>query len=166
MADMTPEGKLLELIKQAQGKLRLRKELKIFTKINIALTALIVVILVFLLKDIFRPDYKLPELAMDMPEQTIEILTQNIKFTDAAENPDQREAPLKDISAPKEEIAENFSLLGIVSGETAQVIIEDKKKGKTFFLYQGDDFGDFTVSDIRESSVTLDYKGEKIELNI
>ena len=43
MTEITPEGKLLDLIKQAQGKLRLKKELRFFTKINIILIGLIII---------------------------------------------------------------------------------------------------------------------------
>ena len=66
----------------------------------------------------------------------------------------------------KEEILGNLNLLGIITGENNQAIIEDKNLKKTFFLYKGDSLGELKVYDIKESAVILDYKGEKIELKI
>ena len=57
-------------------------------------------------------------------------------------------------------------LLGIITGDEDQAVIEDKSGEKSYFLYKGDSFKDFTVYDIKESRVILDYRGEKIELKI
>lgn len=66
----------------------------------------------------------------------------------------------------REEILGNLNLLGIITGDNNQAIIEDKTLKKTFFLYKGDLLGELKVYDIKDSVVILEYKGEKIELNI
>ncbi len=161
MTGTNPEEKLLGLMKKAQGKLRLKKELKLFTKINIILIGLIIVILAIFLVDIFTSKYNIPEPSVDLQKQEEEISPVAV---DLDENIDV--VIEKKFSVSKKELTKNLDLLGIITGDYDQAIIEDKGTKKTFFLYQGDSFGEFTVYDIKESSVILDYKGEKIELNM
>ncbi len=162
MTPLTPEGKLLNLIKQAQDKFRLKKELKLFTKINILLIVLIIVILAVFLVDVFTSNYNIPELSVDLPEEValprLHELDEDMKDVDIV--------PEKKVSIPKKELTKDLTLLGIITGDSNQAIIEDKGSKKTFFLYQGDSFGEFRVFDIKESMVILNYKGEKIELRI
>jgi hypothetical protein len=66
----------------------------------------------------------------------------------------------------REEILGNLNLLGIITGDNNQAIIEDKTLKKTFFLYKGDLLGELKVYDIKDSVVILEYRGEKIELKI
>ena len=62
------------------------------------------------------------------------------------------------------DLVKNLHLLGIVSGDNPQVIIEDRKLNKTYFLYTGDYLGDIKVEEIHSDSVLLEYKGEKVSL--
>jgi len=162
MSGITPEGKLLDLIKQAHGKLKLKKELKIFTKVNILLIGLIVVILAIFLADVFTSDYRMPELSVDLPKQS--VLPKLHEFNEDAEDMDVVIG--ERVSIPKGDVAKDLNLLGVITGDNDQAIIEDKSENKTFFLYQGDSFREFKVRDIKDSSVILDYKGEEIELNM
>jgi hypothetical protein len=61
---------------------------------------------------------------------------------------------------------QDLNLIGVISGENPQAIIEDKKNQKTHFLSKGDFIGDFQVQDIQKGKVILDYKGEKFELSL
>lgn len=160
MVNATPEGKLLNIIKNAQGKMRLKNELKIFTKVNIVLISLIALVLVVFLADLFSSRHKESELAMDLPEKKSEILSVS---GPAAQEEDiiVKKAPLVNKDAAK-----NLNLLGIIDGDEKQVVIEDKEKNRNLFLYKGDSFGEFKVEEIKEGSVTLDYKGQKIELKM
>lgn len=67
---------------------------------------------------------------------------------------------------PIEELMANFSLLGIVSGENPQVIIEDKSANKTFFLRQGQTAGGLLLKKIEDGTITLIYKGEEFNLSL
>ncbi|MBI4336034.1 MAG: hypothetical protein HY589_05205 [Candidatus Omnitrophica bacterium] len=63
-----------------------------------------------------------------------------------------------------EEVKGQLSLIGVISGETPQAIIEDKRTQKTYFLNKGGQFDDIQVADILENKVVLIYKGKNFEL--
>lgn len=58
----------------------------------------------------------------------------------------------------------NLTLMGVVEGISQQAIIFDKSSQKTYFLEVGDTLGDFKVEFINSGKVTLNYKGEQVEL--
>ncbi|MDP2981410.1 MAG: hypothetical protein Q8N67_05040 [Candidatus Omnitrophota bacterium] len=167
MTDSTPEEKLLNLIKKDQSKTRIRKELKIFTKINILLISIIAIVAVIFLADVFISKQKTSE---EMPAVDMQAKTPQVQ--PVVNDPEEDNAPAltdKVVNVKKiykEEIIGNFNLLGIITGDNNQAIIEDKTLKKTFFLYKGDSLGELKVYDIKDSVVILEYKGEKIELNI
>lgn len=68
------------------------------------------------------------------------------------------------LSAEIDAIKARLNLLGIVSGERPQAIIEDKKAKKTYFLYKGDFISNAQVIEILQGRVRLKYKGEEFEL--
>ena len=166
MTESTPEGKLLNLIRNDQSKFRIGKDLKIFTKINIILIGIIGIVAVIFIADVFifkKEPVEAPVIAdIRIKEPETVVRTPKIQPEPIVEKIE--EAPVKRIS--REEILGNLNLLGIITGDNNQAIIEDKTLKKTYFLYKGDSFGDLKVYDIKESAVILDYKGEKIELNI
>jgi len=67
-----------------------------------------------------------------------------------------------------EEVISNYSLLGIVSGDNPQAIIQDGQMNKTVFLSVGDSLGDIALTEILESEgrVTLSYKGREFDLGM
>lgn len=64
------------------------------------------------------------------------------------------------------ELLSNYSLAGVVSGQSPQAIIKDKKAQKTLFLGKGQSLGEFKIHDIMEGKVILDFKGQKLELSL
>ncbi|MFC1646222.1 hypothetical protein ACFL2Y_03485, partial [Candidatus Omnitrophota bacterium] len=60
------------------------------------------------------------------------------------------------------ELIKGLKLLGIVSGDKTQVIIEDTKLRKTYFLYVGDYLGEIKVEEVHSDRVILEFKGERI----
>ena len=169
MIESTPEGKLLNLIRKSQSKARMGEDLKIFTKINILLIGFIVVVAIIFLADVFIFKEKpLTEPIQAKVAQALQVQPISVESVEEDNAIDQA-VPDKNISLKKiskEEVLGNFTLLGIITGDNNQAIIEDKILKKTFFLYKDDLLGDFKVYDIKDSSVILEYKGEKIELNI
>ena len=165
MIDTNPEKKLLDLIKHAQGVLRLKKELRIFTKINVLLIGLIMVILAVFLFNFFTFRREDPELEVYLPKNKMEVLRVQPDFVSDIEAEFSQffknDEPLSVKEAPK-----NLTVLGIITGEDNQAVIEDKDAGKTFFLYKGDSIGDYKVFEIKDNAVILDYNGEKIELKM
>jgi len=166
MRGITPEQKLLNVIKAAQAKLRLKKELRIFTKVNIVLIALIIVILAVFLKDIVSSNYSISQLNVTLPPQRGEVLPAALEPKEKL-NEDEKMAVKKEKPLiSKDDLIKDFVLLGVVEGKRNQAVIEDKKAKKTFFLYKGDMIKEFKVYDIKDGKVILDYKGERIELKI
>ncbi|MFH1479032.1 MAG: hypothetical protein ABIG92_04575 [Candidatus Omnitrophota bacterium] len=164
MRNITPEGKLLNLIKQAQHKPRLKKDLKIFTKLTIALSGVIVVIVILLIVDMTRFEYELPSVDINFDEnyETIDIL----KPSDVDFKIDVEKTNVKNISDIKNNIQSSIKLVGIITGEESQAIVEDLQTKETLFLGVGDSIKDCKVSNIFKDSVVLDYNGEKITIAI
>lgn len=71
---------------------------------------------------------------------------------------------LKPSTSSGYEKLKDLSLIGIVAGEKPQAVIEDKKIQKTYFLNKGQTIDQLTVEDILEDRVILDFEGEKLEL--
>jgi len=63
-----------------------------------------------------------------------------------------------------EEISGGFSLIGIIAGEKPQAIIEDRKSGKSYFLYESGVVGETKVVQILEDKVVMEYQGQRFEL--
>ena len=57
-----------------------------------------------------------------------------------------------------------LNLLGIISGDKPQAIIEDKKTQKTHFLEEGEFLGAIKVEEIGEGKVTLEFQGQRFDL--
>lgn len=68
--------------------------------------------------------------------------------------------------APKKETPlKNMVLVGISWSANPDVIIEDKKRKKTFFLRRGQEFADgIRVKEVFKDKVVLSYEGEEIDL--
>ena len=165
MNQITPEQKLLDVIKKAQVKMKLRKELKVFTRMNVILVGIIIVVVAIFLVDILTASYKTPELNIKLPKTQEVIVPQTkVSYVDLDEETDSVVEKKSNIS--RDELVKDLVLLGIITGDEDQAVIEDKSGEKSYFLYKGDSFKDFTVYDIKESRVILDYRGEKIELKI
>lgn len=68
-------------------------------------------------------------------------------------------------SGSAKQLASRLTLLGIVPGDPAQVIIEDAETKKTYFVTVGQSVVEGAVLEqVREHHVILDLQGEKIEL--
>ena len=67
-------------------------------------------------------------------------------------------------SAGTERLLKTIKVVGIILDDIPQVIIEDTKEKKTYFLNKGDFFNQFLVEDILEGKAILSLDGEKVEL--
>jgi len=61
-------------------------------------------------------------------------------------------------------LSKDISLIGIISGDNPQAVIEDKKTQKTFYLNKGQFIGEFQVEDIQEGKIILNHNSQKYEL--
>jgi len=62
------------------------------------------------------------------------------------------------------DLIKDINLVGIISSEPPQAVIEDKKTQKTYYLSKGQSIGELKVENIQEGKVVLDYLGTKYEL--
>ena len=95
-----------------------------------------------------------------------DIISQHALFKAAAE---EQKQPVVVDTLPQVsplELLSNYYLAGVVSGQSPQAIIEDKKAQKTYFLGKGQSLGEFKIHDIMEGKVILDFKGQKLELSL
>ncbi|MFH0840250.1 MAG: hypothetical protein V1883_04460 [Candidatus Omnitrophota bacterium] len=78
--------------------------------------------------------------------------------------PQESDTPAVPEGPSVEEIGANLSLIGIIAGDKPQAIIEDKKAGKSYFLYKGGSAGQAKIVEIMEDRVLMEYRNETFEL--
>jgi len=170
MANSTPEEKLLNIIRKDSSRVKLKRELKLFTKVNIILAGIIGVLAIIFLVDLFIFKEDIPNVPKTDSSNTVnkvEPIAANVeKDIEMLNMPANTNKEIKPKKASAQEIKAKFNLIGIMTGDNNQAIIEDKTLQKTLFLYKGDKVGDCTVEDIKNNTVILDCKGEKIELSM
>lgn len=64
------------------------------------------------------------------------------------------------------EALKDISLVGVISGEPPQAVIEDKKAQRTYYAIKGQSVGEYQLEDIQDGKVILNYDGKKYELHI
>ncbi len=62
------------------------------------------------------------------------------------------------------DLTKDINLVGIISGEPPQAVIEDVKTKKTYYVTRGQFIGEFRVDDIQEGKIIINYNGQKYEL--
>lgn len=70
----------------------------------------------------------------------------------------------KPIGTASADLIKDINLVGIVSGEEPQAIIEDKKAQKTYYLRKGQFMGELELAEILEGKIILSYEGQMYEL--
>ena len=61
-------------------------------------------------------------------------------------------------------IIKDLNLVGIISGEDKQAIIEDRKTQKIYYLNKGQFIEDFQVEEIQDGKIILNNNGERYEI--
>lgn len=61
---------------------------------------------------------------------------------------------------------QDITLVGIISGERPQAIIENKKTQQTYYVSKGQFIGEFQVEDIQEGKIIINFQGKRYELYI
>lgn len=62
------------------------------------------------------------------------------------------------------ELLKDFVLVGIISGDSPQAVVEDKKNQKTYYLRKGQFVGEFQVEQIDAGKIVLSYEDQNYEL--
>lgn len=63
-------------------------------------------------------------------------------------------------------LIKDINLLGVISGDSPQAIIEDKKSQRSYYVAKGQMIGEFQVEDIGDGKIILNYSGQRFELSI
>lgn len=74
------------------------------------------------------------------------------------------EAAAKPQSGVNMDLTKDISLVGIISGDDPQAVIEDKKSQKTYYLSKGQFIGEMQIEDIQEGKIIIKYRGDRFEL--
>ena len=64
------------------------------------------------------------------------------------------------------ELTKEINLVGIISGDDPQAIIEDRRTQKTYYVSKGQFIGDYKVEDIREGRIILEFQGKRYEIGM
>ena len=64
------------------------------------------------------------------------------------------------------ELTKEINLVGIISSDNPQAIIEDRRTQKTYYVARGQFIGDYKVEDIQEGKIILEFQGKRYELNM
>jgi type II secretory pathway component PulC len=67
-------------------------------------------------------------------------------------------------SSSRADYANSLKLLGVISGDKPQAVIEDQGEQKSYTVSVGDYIKDFLVDEVGLGRVRLDYKGAKFDL--
>ena len=76
------------------------------------------------------------------------------------------QAASKPQSGVNMDLTKDISLVGIISGDDPQAVIEDKKSQKTYYLSKGQFIGEMQIEDIQEGKIIIKYRGENFELHL
>lgn len=80
-------------------------------------------------------------------------------FSGASAQDSQR--PIGTASA---DLIKDINLVGIISGDEPQAVIEDKKAQKIYYLKKSQYIGELQLEDILEGKIILNYNGQSYEL--
>lgn len=171
----SPKGARTEAVYHAPGKTAFNMR-----RLNYIFTAALAGLLLYFAYDIFFPSYEADKIdisrANEAPAKYVKPKEGGIadakpysEYSSAIRGrniflPQQTEAAPVVTGPSLDEVSANLSLIGIVAGPRPQAIIENKRTGKSYFLYKGSLVDKAKVLEILEGSVIMEYQGEKFEL--
>ena len=72
----------------------------------------------------------------------------------------------KQKSVSIEDLLKSLFVVGIISGEKPQAIIEDRKSGQLHYVFTGDQIGDLEIIDVNNDKVLIRYGDEEAQLTL
>jgi len=94
-----------------------------------------------------------------------EHYAKEIERRDIFSRPEKKEEIKEPEAKPQPvDLSKSLRLVGIVLGDVPEVIIEEIKTKKIFFMHEGDKILEAGIYSIQEGKVVLDYSGSKVEL--
>ena len=122
------------------------------------------------LKTIVLSEVSTKNVAEDLPDKNksqkpLDEYTQAIREKKIFSNL-SLQGPSTSITTLPIDVIKDINLVGIISGENPQAIIEDKKAQKTYYVTKGQSIGEIILDEIQEGKITLNYKGQRFELHL
>ena len=102
-----------------------------------------------------------PEAGRKPLEYYVEAVKDKSIFSSAAPA-----AAAEPVSIAEADLAKDINLLGVISGEKPEAVIEDKKIDKVFYVSRGMFIGDYQVQDIQDGKVIVSRDGKRFELHL
>ncbi|MDB4349337.1 hypothetical protein OAA99_00105 [Omnitrophica bacterium] len=145
--------------------------------VNVVLFTMLIVVILYFLVDIFlippkqiavlkdeeaRTPKTIKEIELEPFSYYSKAFSRKDVFKPLMKDQMKKAAP----EIPPEEIIGSLALLGIVTGEIPQAIIEDKKQKRRFFLKEGQSSGGVFLKKIEDGTVTVVYKGEEFNISL
>ena len=75
-------------------------------------------------------------------------------------------APVVEEGPSIAELAKDLVLVGVITGDNPQAIIQNKKTRQSFYVYEGEGILEFKVKQIEKAMVILEYKGETLKMSL
>ena len=104
-----------------------------------------------------------PKIEPKQDKKPFEFYLEGIKNRRVFVSESGQEAGKPIISADLD-LMKDINLVGIISGENPQAVIEDKKTRKTYYVNKGQFINELLVEDIQEGKIIINYKGQRFEL--
>jgi hypothetical protein len=64
------------------------------------------------------------------------------------------------------DLTKDINLLGVVTGDAPEAVVEDTKANKVYYVKRGMLIGDYRVDEIQESKVIVSRNGQRFELHL
>jgi len=74
--------------------------------------------------------------------------------------------PLIEEGPSLSELAKDLVLVGVITGDNPQAIIQDKRTRQTFYVYEGENVLEFKIKKIEKAVVILEHNGETLKLSL
>lgn len=103
-------------------------------------------------------------LELDIKKKPIDFYRQEIAGRSIFNSGRESAAEQGPVSGVDPNVTKDINLVGIISEEPVQAIIEDAKTKKTYYVTKGQFIGELEVMDIQEGKIILNYNGQRYEL--
>ena len=119
---------------------------------------------------------KLPDLKETKTDSVITESKQNLKSADfylqglkdrqifATISTQAAQDTGKPVNALSADVMKDINLVGIISGDPPQAIIEDKQHKQTLYVTKGQYVGEMQIEDIQEGKIIINYQNQRYEL--
>lgn len=118
---------------------------------------------------LIAPDTKVAKEKQETrPDKTTQVQEEDNQpeFRELFGAPATRETPSIKEGPSASDLAKDLALVGVITGDNPQAIIEDKKTRQTYYCFENESVLQFKVKKIEKATVILDYNGETFKMSL